>query len=186
LLFPEFSLVLFPVGSLENLNVLSQIGLILFMFIVGMELDLSVLKNRAKEAIVISQFSIIFPFAIGVCVVVFFIVPSEMNISVLLTRSPSFSQLLITALPALTPLTMRSYCHSPFVSDCGTLPHDKNDNKSITGIILRSSMISASPFKVIEPGFSDRFPAVIDCNIFSFRYYFSYKRYGVVIFNFKF
>lgn len=65
LLFPEFSLVLFPVGSLENLNVLSQIGLILFMFIVGMELDLSVLKNRAKEAIVISQFSIIFPFALG-------------------------------------------------------------------------------------------------------------------------
>ena len=75
LLFPEFSLVLFPVGSLENLNVLSQIGLILFMFIVGMELDLSVLKNRAKEAIVISQFSIIFPFALGM-VLAFFLFQS--------------------------------------------------------------------------------------------------------------
>jgi len=71
LLFPGFSLVLFPVGSLENLNVLSQIGLILFMFIVGMELDLSVLKNRAKEAIVISQFSIIFPFALGMILAFF-------------------------------------------------------------------------------------------------------------------
>jgi Kef-type K+ transport system membrane component KefB len=65
LLFPEVSSFLFPVESLGNLNVLSQIGLILFMFIVGMELDFNVLKNRAKETIVISQFSIIVPFALG-------------------------------------------------------------------------------------------------------------------------
>ncbi len=65
LLFPEISGFLFPVESLGNLNVLSQIGLILFMFIVGMELDFNVLKNRAKETIVISQFSIIVPFALG-------------------------------------------------------------------------------------------------------------------------
>ncbi len=65
LLFPEISTFLFPVESLGNLNVLSQIGLILFMFIVGMELDFNVLKNRAKETIFISQFSIIVPFALG-------------------------------------------------------------------------------------------------------------------------
>lgn len=65
LLFPEVSSFLFPAESLGNLNVLSQIGLILFMFIVGMELDFNVLKNRAKETIVISQFSIIVPFALG-------------------------------------------------------------------------------------------------------------------------
>jgi Kef-type K+ transport system membrane component KefB len=36
------------------------------MFVIGMELDLKVLKNRAKEAIVISHASIVIPFALGI------------------------------------------------------------------------------------------------------------------------
>jgi Kef-type K+ transport system membrane component KefB len=64
--FPEFSLVLFPTQSLGNLSFLSQIGLILFMFVVGMELDLKVLKNKANEAVVISHASIVIPFALGI------------------------------------------------------------------------------------------------------------------------
>jgi len=64
--FPEFSAMLFPSASLGNLQFLSQIGLILFMFVIGMELDLKVLKNQAKEAIVISHASIIIPFALGI------------------------------------------------------------------------------------------------------------------------
>jgi hypothetical protein len=44
--FPEFSAFLFPKESLGNLQFLSQIGLILFMYIVGMELDLSVLRKK--------------------------------------------------------------------------------------------------------------------------------------------
>jgi len=65
LYFPEFSAALFPVKSLGNLQFLSQIGLILFMFIIGMELDLKVLRNKAHEAVVISHASIIIPFALG-------------------------------------------------------------------------------------------------------------------------
>ena len=64
--FPEFSHALFPTASLGNLQFLSQIGLILFMFVIGMELDLKVLKNKANEALVISHASIIIPFALGV------------------------------------------------------------------------------------------------------------------------
>lgn len=64
--FPEFSAFLFPLQSLGNLQFLSQIGLILFMFIIGMELDLQVLKNQANDAVVISHASIIIPFAFGV------------------------------------------------------------------------------------------------------------------------
>ncbi|PBQ33460.1 cation/H(+) antiporter [Sphingobacteriaceae bacterium] len=63
--FPEFSGFLFPKQSLSNLQFLSQIGLILFMFIVGMELDLKMLKNKAKDAVIISHASIIFPFTLG-------------------------------------------------------------------------------------------------------------------------
>lgn len=65
LFFPEFSLFLFPKTSLPNLQFISQIGLILFMFIVGMELDLKTLQKKAHEAIIISHASIIFPFALG-------------------------------------------------------------------------------------------------------------------------
>ena len=64
--FPEFSLAIFPVESLGNLQFLSQIGLILFMFVIGMELDLKVLKNKANDAIVISHASIVFPFSLGI------------------------------------------------------------------------------------------------------------------------
>lgn len=63
--FPEFSSFLFPVQSLGNLQFLSQIGLILFMFIVGMEIDINVLKNKAHDAVVISHASIIVPFSLG-------------------------------------------------------------------------------------------------------------------------
>lgn len=64
--FPDFSAALFPAASLGNLKFLSQIGLILFMFVIGMELDVKVLKNKASEAIVISHASIIIPFAMGI------------------------------------------------------------------------------------------------------------------------
>lgn len=63
--FKDFSDILFPVSSLDNLKFLSQIGLIFFMFVVGMELDLRVLKNKAKEAVIISHASIIIPFTLG-------------------------------------------------------------------------------------------------------------------------
>lgn len=67
LYFPEFSEALFPAASLGNLQFLSQIGLILFMFVIGMELDFKVIKNKANEAVIISHASIVIPFALGVC-----------------------------------------------------------------------------------------------------------------------
>ncbi len=71
LYFPEVSSFLFAPQSLSNLQVLSQIGLVLFMFIVGMDLDIGVLKNKAHEAVVISHASIIVPFASGVALAYF-------------------------------------------------------------------------------------------------------------------
>lgn len=69
--FPEFSHALFPEASLGNLQFLSQIGLILFMFVVGMELDLKVLQNKAKEAVIISHASIVIPFTLGLVLAYF-------------------------------------------------------------------------------------------------------------------
>ena len=64
--FPEFSAALFPDKSMGNLSLLSQIGLILFMFMVGMELDLKVLQNKVKDAVVVSNAGILIPFTLGI------------------------------------------------------------------------------------------------------------------------
>ncbi len=64
-LFPEVSGFLFPPESLPNLQFLSQVGLILFMFVIGLELDLKVVKNQANDAIVISHASIVIPYFLG-------------------------------------------------------------------------------------------------------------------------
>lgn len=66
LLFPAGYGFLFPKESLVNLQFLSQFGLLFFMFIVGMELDLTKLKNKAYNAIVVSHASIVVPYFLGV------------------------------------------------------------------------------------------------------------------------
>lgn len=56
---------IFPAESLKYLNILSQIGLLLFMFIIGLELDIKLLKGRGNAAMLIAVISIIFPLALG-------------------------------------------------------------------------------------------------------------------------
>lgn len=70
-LFPNFSAELFPAASLGNLSMISQIGLIFFMFVIGMELDWESLKNQTKASVVISHSSIVFPFFLGVATALF-------------------------------------------------------------------------------------------------------------------
>jgi len=66
MLFPEFSSALFPENSLGNLSLLSQVGLILFMFMVGMELDIKVIQNKVRDAVVVSNAGILIPFTLGI------------------------------------------------------------------------------------------------------------------------
>lgn len=66
LLFPDFFHTLFPTESLTNLELLSQIGLVLFMFVIGMDVDFSILKNKMNETLVISHAGIIVPFFLGI------------------------------------------------------------------------------------------------------------------------
>src|SRR5262245_12930563 len=52
-LFPGLMGALFPDSSLPALKALSQLGLVLFMFLVGLELDWSLIKGRTKAAVAI-------------------------------------------------------------------------------------------------------------------------------------
>jgi Kef-type K+ transport system membrane component KefB len=69
--FPDISAFLFPVESLRNIELLSQFGLILFMFAIGMELDFSQILKNLKKTTFISHISIIFPFFLGVLMAYF-------------------------------------------------------------------------------------------------------------------
>ncbi|HEY0763256.1 MAG TPA: cation:proton antiporter [Pyrinomonadaceae bacterium] len=63
--YPPALSFLFPVQSLEILRQLSQIGVVLFMFIVGTELNIRLLREKGTEAVMISHASIIVPFLLG-------------------------------------------------------------------------------------------------------------------------
>jgi Kef-type K+ transport system membrane component KefB len=64
-LWPEAMTGLFPRQSLPVLQMLSQLGLVLFMFLIGLEFDTRLLTGRARSSVVISHASIIAPFALG-------------------------------------------------------------------------------------------------------------------------
>jgi len=64
-LAPNISSSLFPADSLGHLNSLSQVGLLIFMFLVGLELDLGHLRELGRAAVMTSQVSIIVPFILG-------------------------------------------------------------------------------------------------------------------------
>src|SRR5207253_8125262 len=65
-LCPSVFAFVFSSDSLEGLRLFSQIGVCLFMFVVGMELNLTHLRQKAEAVFVVSQASIIFPFLLGV------------------------------------------------------------------------------------------------------------------------
>ena len=64
-LVPSWKAALFPAEVLPSLNVLSQVGLIFFMFLIGLELNPKYLKGNLNTAILISHVSILVPFSLG-------------------------------------------------------------------------------------------------------------------------
>ncbi|MFN5981310.1 MAG: cation:proton antiporter [Pseudanabaena sp.] len=69
-LFPKSPIIadathLFPNPSMSILYTLSQVGLMIYMFLVGLDLDMNLLRNRAKSAGIVSIAGILVPFALG-------------------------------------------------------------------------------------------------------------------------
>lgn len=65
MIWPETQTWLFPASSMPALRLFSQIGVILYMFLVGADLDLRRLRQQADAAILVSHASIVVPFCLG-------------------------------------------------------------------------------------------------------------------------
>jgi Kef-type K+ transport system membrane component KefB len=69
-LAPAASAWLFPPASLELLSAFSQFGLVLFMLLVGLQLDSTVLRANSRLVLATSYTSMLLPFGLGVALAV--------------------------------------------------------------------------------------------------------------------
>jgi Kef-type K+ transport system membrane component KefB len=99
---PGLSSALFPVASLGYLNAISQIGLVLFMFLVGLSLNTDELHEQGHAAVLTSHVSIITPFVMAAFLAVF-LYPRLSDDSVTFIQFALFmgSAMSITAFPVL-------------------------------------------------------------------------------------
>ncbi|MBV8386967.1 MAG: cation:proton antiporter [Acidimicrobiia bacterium] len=64
--WPQATSYLFSPKVLPFLDVLANVGLIFFMFLIGLELDMRLIRGRGHAAALVSHVSIVFPFVLGV------------------------------------------------------------------------------------------------------------------------
>ncbi|MBS1151096.1 MAG: Sodium/hydrogen exchanger [Myxococcaceae bacterium] len=68
---PAAAAFVLPQQVLPSLGMLAQIGVVLFMFLVGLELDTSELRKHRRASLMISGFSVLLPFVLGIGLAVF-------------------------------------------------------------------------------------------------------------------
>ncbi|MEH1805494.1 cation:proton antiporter [Nostoc sp.] len=102
LVAPHLAVSLFPPETFPFLNVLSQVGLIFFMFLIGLELNPKYLSGQLEVAVLTSHVSILVPFSLGTLLAVI-LYPLVSNASVSFTAFALFlgAAMSITAFPVL-------------------------------------------------------------------------------------
>lgn len=101
-LAPHLSAYLFPLSSLGFLNALSQVGIVIFMFLVGLGIDPGELKSQGHAAVLTSHVSIVAPFVLA-SFLALYLYPRLSDESVAFTNFALFmgAAMSITAFPVL-------------------------------------------------------------------------------------
>jgi Kef-type K+ transport system membrane component KefB len=99
---PQFSAYLFPPSSLGFLNALSQVGVVIFMFLVGLGINPKELKHQSHAAVLVSHVSITAPFVLA-SLLALYLYPRLSDDSVTFTNFALFmgAAMSITAFPVL-------------------------------------------------------------------------------------
>ncbi|QLE54464.1 cation:proton antiporter [Nostoc sp. TCL26-01] len=102
LIAPHVAVTLFPPETIPFLNVLSQVGLIFFMFLIGLELNPKYLSGQLEVAVLTSHVSILVPFSLGTLLALL-LYPLVSNAGVSFTAFALFlgAAMSITAFPVL-------------------------------------------------------------------------------------
>jgi K+:H+ antiporter len=101
---PNFTNTIFPTAALPNLTLVANLGLVFFLFIVGLEVDVRLMLRNARIALGVSTLGIILPFSLGSAIAVgiynnFAAGPAQPSFGIfMLFMGVSFS---ITAFPVL-------------------------------------------------------------------------------------
>lgn len=67
---PNFTNTIFPTVAMPNLTLVANIGLVFFLFLVGLEVDLRIMLRNARVALSVSLFGMILPFGLGCAIAV--------------------------------------------------------------------------------------------------------------------
>lgn len=99
---PQASAYLFPPSSLGFLNALSQVGVVIFMFLVGLNIDPKKLKHQSHAAVLVSHVSITAPFVLA-SLLALYLYPRLSDASVSFTNFALFmgAAMSVTAFPVL-------------------------------------------------------------------------------------
>ncbi|MBA0638081.1 hypothetical protein Godav_029355 [Gossypium davidsonii] len=62
-----FASTIFPSRSVMVLETMANVGLVYFLFLVGVEMDLTVLRKTGKRALAVAIGGMILPFVVGIC-----------------------------------------------------------------------------------------------------------------------
>jgi len=151
-LWPAASAAIFPASSIGLLGILSQLGVILFLFLIGLELDPKLIKNRGHAAVLISHASIIGPFLLGSILTLFLYTqlfndsPHMRFTAVALFMGAAMS---ITAFPVLARILTERNLHRTRVGAVAITCAAVDD---VTAWCMLAFVVAVAKAKGLEPG----------------------------------
>jgi Kef-type K+ transport system membrane component KefB len=139
---PEWFTTLFPVGAVSGvvLSGIVQVAVVMLLFIAGLEVDLHIVWQQGKVALVTSMFGVIIPFALGFVFPYFF--PQYFgfaeNYSVFIFALFMGTAMSITALPVIVRILMDT---NLFKSKMGLLIVSSAMIDDVTGWLIFSVIL---------------------------------------------